>query len=198
MWGRGWAGLFLVHSEFRGVGRGVPHTWPGWICAAGEVFHSQFKSPEHVWGEGREQWREQGGKHRITRGEFSVLRVVGNRARIHLFWPCQTLQDPKIILMSFSSERKLEKWLLQCGCSRSKVMGRRKDRGELICFLKIPVRDLSRPPSHSKGEGRGGDQHCRLRVGWDPSFTHPRAAKGDRGQHLGGGPLLRDWGMALH
>lgn len=100
--------------------------------------------------------------------------------------------------MSFSSEIKLGKWLLQCGWGRSKVMGGREDIGEVICSLKIPVRDLSHPPSHSKAEGGGGDQHCRLRVGWDPSFTHPRAAMGDRGAAPGGVPLPRDWGMALH
>lgn len=108
-------GFSLFTVSLGGWGGGVPRPWPGWICTAGEVIHSQFKSPGHVWGEGGEQWGQQGGKHRITCGELSVLRVVGNRARIHLSWSCQTLQDSKIILMSFSSEIKLGEWLLQCG-----------------------------------------------------------------------------------
>lgn len=73
----GGAGLFLVHSEFEGVGRGVPPARPGWICTAGEVIRSQFESPEHVWGEGRE--REE-SREENTHGKLSVLREV----RIHL------------------------------------------------------------------------------------------------------------------
>lgn len=57
--------------------------------------------------------------------------------------------------------------------------GGREHRGKVICSLKIPMRDFFMPSLHSKAKGEGGDQHCGLRVGWDPSFTHPRAAMGD-------------------
>lgn len=90
MWGRGWAGLFLVHSEFGGWRRGS-HLL-GWVGSAlqGRLF-TPNSNPQSIFGAREGNSGESREENRIICGEITVLGLVGNRARIHLFWSCQTL-----------------------------------------------------------------------------------------------------------
>lgn len=152
------------------------------LSPAGSVLQGRLFTPSsNPWSmfEAREQWGEQGGEHKITRGKLSVLRMVGKRVRIHLSWSFQTLQDSTITLIGLSNEIKLGKWFLQHGCSRSEVTGWEGAQGGGNLFPENSYEGFFMPSLHSKAKGEGGDRHCGLRVGWDPSFTHPRAAMGD-------------------
>lgn len=148
--------------------------------------------------EAREQWGEQGGEHKITRGKLSVLRMVGKRVRIHLSWSFQTLQDSTIPLIGLSNEIKLGKWFLQRGCSRSEVMGWEGAQGEGNLFPENSYEGFFHALLTLQSQRRRGRPALWTQGGMGP-FLHP--PKGSYGGHRGsawGAPLPRDWGMALH
>lgn len=118
------------------------------------------RTQDHTW---QAQCAQDGGEE----NQDSPLLVISDPAGFHNY------------SHELSNEIKLGKWFLQRGCSRSKVTGWEGPQGGGNLFPENSYEGFFTPSLHSKAKGEGEDQHCGLRVGWDPSFTHPRAAMGD-------------------